>query len=249
MPTPRPPESFRKRLRLAALVAATGLAATVMSPSSGRAQPPGPNGPLKTLRVEDRVGQLVEVGPGRLQLRLPKGGELWQALPAPNARIEVTGRASREMLQPKQFVNCTVSLDALGKVTEPVLQVAFTDGGTPGVMAGGMGIADPKAKRAPGKRPEGSYLVAGTIKQVSGDVVTIVAGREKFDVTVPPEAELVVRSANVGLASPGDEVEVEGQYYQKGQLLVTMLKVTLANPVAPPPPKHNARRPQEGRGP
>jgi len=207
-----------------------------------RAQPPGAPGQLKSLEKEEQLGQVVEVGPGMLQLRLPTGGNLWQAMPAPNAKIEVTGKASREMLQPKQFINCTVSLDEFGKVTEPALQLAFTDGGTPGVMAGGLGIAEPGAKRVAGKRPAGSYLVAGTIKQVEGDVITVIAGREKFDITVPPEAELVVRSTNVGLASPDDHVEVEGKYYQKGQLLVSALKITLSNPVVPPPPKNKARR-------
>jgi len=227
------------------LTTTIGLAAVVavVGPAELRGQQPGAAGQVKTLGREERIGQLVEAGPGRLQLRLPKGGELWQAIPAPNATIEVTGRASREMLQPKQFVNCAVTLDALGKVTEPVLQLAFTDGGTPGVMAGGLGVADPKAKRVAGKRPEGSYLLAGTIQRVEGDVVTVAAGRERFDVTVPPEAELVVRSANVGLAAPGDDVEVEGQYYQKGQLILTSLKVTLAKPVSPPPAKNKPRRP------
>jgi hypothetical protein len=179
-----------------------------------------------------------------LRLRLPHGGNEWQAMPAPNAKIEVTGKASREMLQPKQFVNIAITLDEFGKVTEPALQVAFTDGGAPGVMAGGLGIADAGAKRFSGKRPAGTYLLAGTIKDVEGDVVTIIAGREKFDVTVPAEAELVVRSANVSLAAPGDQVEAEGQYYQLGKLLVTSLKITLANPLVPPPPKNKARRPQ-----
>lgn len=203
-------------------------------------QPPGP---LKPLEKENQVGQVVEVGPGMLQLRLPTGGNLWQAMPAPNATIEVTGKASREMLQPKQFVNCAVTLDEFGKVTEPAMQLAFTDGGPPGVMAGGVGITDPSSKRVVGKRPAGSYLVAGTIKQVEGDMVTVMAGRERFEITVPPEADLVVRSTNVALARPGDHVEVEGQYYRQGQLLVSSLKISLANPLAPPPPKNKARRP------
>ena len=227
--------------RVLAIAVAVGFGLATASPA--RAQPPGAPGQLKSLEKEDQLGQVVEVGPGMLQLRLPKGGALWQAMPAPNAKIEVTGKASREMLQPKQFVNCTVALDELGKVTEPALQLVFTDAGTPGVMAGCLGIADQGAKRVSGKRPAGSYLVAGTIKQVAGEVVTVIAGREKFDIAVPPEADLVVRSTNVGLAAPGDEVEVEGRYYQKGQLLITSLKIALANPVAPPPPKNKARRP------
>ena len=227
---------FRRHVIAAALAAGLGL----MPKTILHAQPPGP---LKSLEKDDQHGQVIEVGPGMLRLRLPHGGNEWQAMPAPNAKIEVTGKASREMLQPKQFVNIAITLDEFGKVTEPALQVAFTDGGTPGVMAGGLGIADAGAKRFSGKRPAGTYLLAGTIKDVEGDVVTIIAGREKFDVTVPAEAELVVRSANVSLAAPGDQVEAEGQYYQLGKLLVTSLKITLANPVMPPPPKNKARRP------
>jgi hypothetical protein len=227
---------FHRHVIAAALAAGLGL----MPQTILRAQPPGP---LKSLEKEDQNGQVIEVGPGMLKLRLPSGGNEWHAMPAPNAKIEVTGKASREMLQPKQFVNIAITLDEFGKVTEPALQVAFTDGGAPGVMAGGLGIADAGAKRFSGKRPAGAYLLAGTIKEVEGDVVTIIAGREKFDVTVPAEAELVVRSANVSLAAPGDHVEAEGQYYQRGKLLVTSLKITLANPVMPPPSKNKARRP------
>jgi hypothetical protein len=227
---------FHRHVIAAALAAGLGL----MPQTILHAQPPGP---LKSLEKEDQHGQVIEVGPGMLKLRLPSGGNEWQAMPAPNAKIEVTGKASRDMLQPKQFVNIAITLDEFGKVTEPALQVAFTDGGAPGVMAGGLGIADAGAKRFSGKRPAGAYLLAGTIKEVEGDVVTIIAGREKFDVTVPAEAELVVRSANVSLAAPGDHVEAEGQYYQRGKLLVTSLEITLANPVMPPPSKNKARRP------
>jgi len=242
MPFPRRAAGAEISLGMAALALTIGF--VVGGGPAVHAQPPAAAGQLKSLEKEERIGQLIEVGPGMLQLRLPKGGTAWQAMPAPNATIEVTGKASREMLQSKQFVNVTVTLDEFGKVTEPALQVAFTDGGAPGVMAGGLGIAEAGAKRVAGKRPAGSYLLAGTIKQVEGDVVTIMAGREKFDVTVPAEAELVVRSGNAALASPGDEVEVEGRYYQKGHLLVTSLKIRLANPVVPPPPKNKARRPQ-----
>jgi hypothetical protein len=224
------------------VVIALALALGAACSLPARGQPPGQ---LKSLDKDHRVGQVVEVGPGILHLRLPMGGELWHAMPAPNARIEVTGKATREMLQQKQFIKCDVSLDEFGKVTEPVLQVVFTDGGTPGVMAGGLGIAEPGAKRFAGKRSAGTYTVSGTIKQVQGDTVTVIAGREKFDLTVPAEAELLVRSTNVGLASRGDVCEAEGQYYQPPQLLVSSLKITLANPVSPPPPRNKARRPQE----
>jgi hypothetical protein len=66
---------------------------------------------------------------------------------------------------------------------------------------------------------------------------------ERFEIVVPEETELVVRSHNVTLASEGDEVEVEGKYFQMGQLMVTSLKIMMSKPLAPPPPK--GRRPAE----
>jgi len=239
MPSLRLPGCTLGTRRASMIVIALALGA---AGSSAPGQPPGQ---LKSLEEKEKQGQVVEVGPGMLQLRLPMGGELWQAMPGPNAKIEVTGKASREMLQPKQFINCSISLDEFGELTGPALQLVFTDGGTPGVMAGGLGIAEPGAKRFAGKRPAGTYLLAGTIKQVEGDLVTVLAGREKFDVTVPAEAELLVRSTNIGLASPGDRVEVEGRYYQRGKVLLSELTITLTKPVEPPPAKNKARRPQQ----
>jgi len=202
--------------------------------------PPGPK--AQPLKKEESVGQIADIGPGMLQLRLPAGGNLWQAMPAPNAKIEVTGKASREMLQPKQFISCAVTLDELGKVTEPAMKVLFFDSGTPGVIAGGLGLAEPGAKRVANRRPAGSYTINGPIKQVEGDIVTIQIGKERFDITVPPEADLAVNSSNVSIASRGDMVEAEGSFYQRGQLLVSSLKITLANPLTPPPPKNKALR-------
>jgi len=229
-----------KAIRIAALV----MGGLVGLPSATvQGQPPAA-GQLQSLDEADKKGALVATGPGPLQLRLPHGGNLWYAIPAPTAKIEVTGKASREMLQPKQFVSCVVTLDEFGKVTEPAARVMVTDGGTPGVVAGGLGLAEPGAKRVSGKRPAGSYTIFGTIKQVEGDIVTVQVGRERFDITVPADAELVVLSSNVAIATPGDHIEVEGQFYQRGQLMLSSLKVTLTNPLSPPPPKNKSRRPQ-----
>lgn len=213
----------------------------------GAQAPPGQ--PAQRLSKEESVGQIADIGPGMLQLRLPAGGNLWQAMPAPNATIEVTGKVSREMLRPKQFISCAVTLDEFGKVTEPAMRVLFFDNGTPGVVAGGLGLAEPGAKRVANKRPAGSYTINGLIKQVEGDVVTIQIGKERFDITVPADADLAVNSSNVNIASRGDAVEVEGTFYQRGQLLVSSLKITLANPLAPPPPKNKAVRKPAGAAP
>ena len=105
------------------------------------AQPAGP----QRLDQADRVGTLMAIAPGRLQVRLKNTGDLWIVAAAPGATVEVNGTAAREMLMPKQFVECSVDLDDFGKVTQPIAKVIFPGGGTPGVVGNASGIADPKA--------------------------------------------------------------------------------------------------------
>jgi len=200
-------------------------------------------GEAQRLDRGDRVGTVLQLAPGRIQVRLKNSGETWVVAAAPDATVEVAGTAAREMLQPKQFVQCSVELDEFGKVTQPVAKVTFPGAGTPGVVAGGLGIADPKAKRAPGKRPAGTYLVSGAIKSAEEDQITILIGRDRFEIPVAADAELEVITANIALASPGDDIELEGEYYQKGQLLASSIKITLVNPLMPPQPKNKVRRP------
>jgi hypothetical protein len=200
-----------------------------------RAGPPK----MASLAKEHGKGEVAKIAPGMLMLRLQN--MTWAAMPAPNAMIEVTGPASREMLQPRQFVSCNVTLDGLGKPTGPAEMVVVTDGGVPGVMAAGVGDWSQGPQQRRGPRPAGSYTVSGPIQTVNGDTVTLAVGRERFEILVPEETELVVRSQNVTLASEGDEVEVEGKYFQPGQLMVTSLKILMTKPLVPPPAK--GRRP------
>ncbi|MFM8892763.1 MAG: hypothetical protein ACKOTB_14300, partial [Planctomycetia bacterium] len=112
---------------------------------------PGRGPQPQKLSAEDGTGTIDAIGPGVLRLRL-KGGEFWAVVPAPGAQVTVTGVASRQMLQPGQFVSCSLNLDEFGKVTAAPAQVIFPGGGTPGGVAGGLGIAEPGAKRGSGRR-------------------------------------------------------------------------------------------------
>ncbi len=211
----------------------------VVGAGAALAQPAGP----QRLDRADRVGTVMALAPGRLQVRLKNTGDLWVVAAAPGATVEVTGTAAREMLMPKQFVECSVELDEFGKVTQPVAKVIFPGGGTPGVTGNASGPTDPKAKRAPGKRPAGTYLVSGFIKSVEGDEITVQIGRDRFEIPVAADAELEVATANIAVAAVGDEVELDGEYLQKGQLIASSIKVTLTNPLMPPPAKGKGRRP------
>lgn len=230
-------DPVRRFLGTARLVAAVGLVAVLAGP--GLAQPAGP----QRLDQADRVGTVMAIAPGRIQVRLKNSGDLWIVAVAPGASVEVTGTASREMLMPKQFVECSVDLDEFGKVTQPIGKVIFPGGGTPGVVGSASGATDPKAKRSPGKRPAGNYLVSGFIKSVDGDVIIVQVGRDRFEIPVAADAELEVATANLAIATVGDDVELEGEYLQKGQLLASSIKVTLTNPLMPPPAKGKGKRP------
>ncbi len=218
------------------LVVAWGMAC---SAGIAPAQPvPGQPFPLDR---DDRAGTVLQVVPGRIQVRLKNSGEIWVVAPAPNGTIEVSGSASRAMLQPKQFVQCSVDLDAFGTVTAPVAKIIFPGGGRPGIVAGGLGIPEPNAKRG-GKRPAGTYLISGLIRQFEGDTITILIGKDRFVIPIAEDADLTVAAANLGLATPGDDVELEGQCYPEGQLLASSIKVALANPLSPPTPKNRAAK-------
>ncbi len=231
---------LRAAVLLPRIVLPLAIVALALTPPTVFGQGP-PRGQLQQLDKETGVGTVDAVAPGMMQLKL-KGNEIWTVVPSPTAKIEVVGTAAREMLQAGTFVVCAVQFDEQGKVTEPPTRITFPGGGTPGVMAGGLGLAEPGAKRLPGKRPAGSYLVAGPIKTVTDDVVTVQAGREKIDVPFTPETELLVNTQDCSIVEPGDKVTVEGQYYRRGELQATVMTITRLNPLMPPP-KKGPRRP------
>jgi hypothetical protein len=205
------------------------------------AQGPGRPEPQR-LKEDQRRGVVVDRAPGMLAVRLPaESTTVWRVIPAGNATIEVVGPASRAMLAPRQFIRFSATLDEFGKVAEPVVKVTFPGGGTPSVMAPGLGL-ETGGKKVPGRRPAGLYTINGIIREVDGDTVTVLIGKERFEFTVPADAELVVQTNNLSIVDKDDTVEVDGTYFQVGQLMASEIKVTLAKPLAPPDPKARTSR-------
>lgn len=217
------------------------LLATAAFTPGATAQVPG-RPEAKRLAKEQREGVVIEKGAGWLVVRLPReSATLWQVVPAADAKIQVVGPASRAMLAPRQFIRVAVTLDDSGKVTAPVDKVTFPGGGTPAVIAPGLGI-DGGARRVPGRRAPGLYTVNGIVREVDGDTVTVVVGKERFVFTVPADAELVVDTPMLAIVDKNDAVEVEGTYVEVGQLLASEIKVTLSKPLTPPDPKARAAK-------
>lgn len=233
-----PSSPLRSGPGLALLAAAIWFTA---SPPQLVAQVPGRPEPQR-LKEDQRKGVVVDKGAGMLALRLPpEGTTVWRVVPAGNATIQVVGQATREMLAPRQFVRFSAMLDEFGKVTEPVVKVTFTGGGTPGVVAPGLGL-ETGGKKVTGRRPAGLYTINGPIRTVDGTTVTVLVGKDRFEFTVPEDAELVVDTANLSIVDKDDLVEVEGSYYQIGQLIASEIKVTLSKPLSPRDPKARQAR-------
>lgn len=217
---------------LVALVVACG---AVTAPAFGQ----GPGIPQR-LKENQRRGVVIDKGPGWLALRLPReNATIWRAVPGPNPRIQVVGTAERSMLAPKQFIRFSATIDSTGKITEPVTKVTFPGGGNPSVIASGL---DTGEKPQGGKRSPGLYVINGIIREVEGTTVALSVGKDRFEFTVPEDAELLVDTPTLAVVGKDDEVEIEGTYVQEGQVLFSDLKVTLAKPLAPPESKVKARR-------
>lgn len=193
-----------------------------------------PPGMTKLERIPGTVEATV---PGMLEV-LDAHGTRWKLVPAPNSYVSVRGQTTRDMVQRGQFVSCEVRFDDDGKPAEPVKNVVFTAGGPGGVMISEPSPQEggpPVLKPAPrGKRSAGVYTVAGPIKSIKDDMIAVLAGRERIELELAADATFGLQTTNIGLASRGDRVVIEGVYMQQGQLRTTWLEVILANPLVPP---------------
>lgn len=192
--------------------------------------------PPQLKSFKDEKAFVAAVGPGVLYVSVEGQGR-WTVVPAPNGRIFAIGQTTREMLQKGQSILCEVTLDDAGKASAPVTKVVCTSGGGAGVtmpVAEGADVPMSGQPAPRGKRPAGTYVVAGPILKIAGDIVTVMAGKERVEIQVAEDATFLVNTPNIGLAALGDQVEMEGLSAQNGQLQATYLKVKLSNPVVPP---------------
>ena len=71
-------------------------------------------------------------------------------------------------------------------------------------------------------------------KRTSHDTIAVLAGRERIELELAADATFGLETTNIGLASRGDRVVIEGVYAEPGQLYTTWLEIVLANPLDPP---------------
>lgn len=188
-------------------------------------------------KLERIAGTVESTDLGMLEV-LDAHGTRWALVPTPDSYVSVRGQTTRDMVRRGQFVSCEVRLGDDGKPAEPVKNVVVTGGGLGGVMIsepspqeGGLPVLKPAPR---GKRPAGVYIVAGQIKSIKDDTIAVTTGRERIELELAADATFGLETTNIGLASRGDRVVIEGVFTQPGQLRTTWLEIILANPLVPP---------------
>jgi len=125
-----------------------------------------------------------------------------QLHPAGVSRVSVSGKGPAALLKPGMHVRLTVTVDAKGKVAEPV--TAFD-------------IVTPSADYQPDEvRPGLRDTLVGRVMQVRGKVMVlrIDAGRvRRVTCTVATDAVATLEAAQLDLVAAGDRIEVRGRMW------------------------------------
>ncbi|MCS7237342.1 MAG: hypothetical protein NZ899_03625 [Thermoguttaceae bacterium] len=127
----------------------------------------GPGGPPGEMPLLEASGIIQAVGPGMIRIVTPEG-QAWVLQVAPDAKVEVLGPATREVLRPGQLVRFVAEVDRRkGTVESPVesiliFTVNYSKAETqPGVFPEATGQEGPPGVAA----PEGGALVPDGVRR------------------------------------------------------------------------------------
>lgn len=222
--------------------------------------------------VVELPGTVEAVVPGGMTVATP-AGETWMVQVLRNAKVEVTGSAEPDMLQPGQLVRLTVLVDRHWKPQGKAGQITLIDGGDRPGQRLGVYLPGQFEPPAPGDQkgnapmpmqlpaptiPEGAeeFLVElrGRIDRYRGGFLTVEVPTQLFrgpmrvEVDEPPA--IAVEVANFGLAQPGDRVSAKGPQIGKNMVQAKVLSIQLSNPLGeakkrPPPVDRVPSRPRQ----
>ncbi len=197
-------------------------------------------------------GTVVAAQSGMIQVT-GAAGEVWYVKTDPQrTKIQVTGTAEPEFLQPGLCVRFTGVITKRGQCQDPVneLTICTPSKDSPlGVYPdSGMGPADAKdtekekAKEKPVKKPAraaagGPSVVVGQLRSVKLGKLVVAAGGTAVKADLADGAKIAVDCADVSLARNGDKIVVEGvafrrpQAGQPGTAIAQRVQVTLGEPL------------------
>ncbi|MCH2127887.1 MAG: hypothetical protein MK179_02025 [Pirellulaceae bacterium] len=175
-------------------------------------------------------GQLTNVQAPFLEVRV--GDKTWvYKVEAEVDQIKYIAQAETSWLRPGMYVRYD-GADEKGRTVEPIKEL-FVFSPRPEFPVGIQDEAD------------GSFLIAGRIKNLKNGRLTLLVGRRKTIVTLDEEAEIRVNYANLDLMQLGDNVEASGEFYVEGKGIATTLVVTAKDTLKSRDKKKRRRRRRE----
>ncbi|MCA9248162.1 MAG: hypothetical protein KDA42_13635 [Planctomycetales bacterium] len=97
------------------------------------------------------------------------------------------------------------------------------------------------------KVPTVNVLVSGQVRGFAKGEMTVIAGRAgSIRIPVAEDAKVSINTSNYGIAMQGDEIEVDGSFYQQGQLSARSVTIKLAErqPIEPPKSRRFPKTPE-----
>ena len=222
-------------------------------PRAGRAIP-RPAAGTETATIKGKVqamsGDVLQIGDDTIKQYFVK-------LPGEAQQISLTGKALASWLKPGLLVRFVATVDAKGKIQDPVHKLdvitlrppvrqgempeqpgvypATAFGGGEGLgggdapAAGGFGAGGGGKKPAAGRGKEqsGTFKVIGQLTALKNGEFMVAAGQIVLRGELKEDAEISVDIADYRYMQIGDEVEAYGWYYPQVPAQVQALKITI----------------------
>jgi hypothetical protein len=188
----------------------TGVALLLLAPAIGLSEPfRAP--PFKKRQFPNAKASLLGIEAPFLQLEI--GQTQWIVkVEAEPENISYTATASKDWLRPGMLLRYT-GADEKGNHKEPLTELTVFSLRP----EYGLGIMDDG---------DGTFFVAGVLRSVKKDRFFVNAGGRKTRIQLAEDVTIYVDVNTLEFAQPGDQVEVNGWYFQEGKAVGNKISVT-----------------------
>jgi hypothetical protein len=188
----------------------TGVALLLLVPAIGLSQQFGAP-PIKKSRFPTSAASLLGIRAPFLQLDV-SGTEWIVKVEATPENISYIATASKDWLRPGMLLRYT-GANEKGDHKEPLKELTVFSL-RPGY---GLGIMD---------EGDGTFFVAGVLRSVKKDRFFVNAAGRKTRIQLAEDVTIHVDLNTLEFAQPGDQVKVEGWYFQEGKAVGDKVSVT-----------------------
>lgn len=144
--------------------------------------------------------------------------------------IEITGEADASVLRPRMFVQLSGNFSTKTfSSTEPIGQLKVISLRSP--YTAGVVIENGAGDDAEGQSENIDCLVVGRIVSFKKGRLTLFVGKKKPIVAeLTDDVSITVDFNDLRMATLGDNIHVEGHYFQQGQMYADVVKIEMVKP-------------------